>query len=248
MAKLTWVGLAMCVLGCLGATIGQTPVTPAQRLQQAQASAERAEWPEARESAVAFWVGSCKRSMPSADDCASAQLVRGEAALATEAPESAFVSFDWILKNGPAAKHEKAQQGLVRATDALQKLLEQRAQGMTWLVVEQDFEENHKFGPERAAYTLNGQPLGDVTSHGQFSRREHRVLAQPIAAGKHQLAVEIHWQGQGTFSTYLWSSFTPFEFEAVEGAAVVVSLDVTYNGGGPSNSSVEQYFRVSKLP
>ena len=248
MAKATWVGLAMCGVGCLGGTTAQAPVTPAARLQQAQTSAERSEWPAARESAVAFWVTSCKQSVQSVDDCASAQLVRGEAELATEAPETAFLSFDWVLSHGNAATQAKAQQGRDRAKDALQKLLEQRAVAMTWLVVEQDFDENYKFGPERAAYTLDGRPLGEVTSRRQFGLREHRVLAQPIPAGQHRLAVEIHWKGQGTFDNYLWSSFRPFELEAPEGGAIVVTLDVSYNGGGPSNNSVEQSFRIAKLP
>ena len=248
MAKAVWVGLAMGAVGCLGGTTAQAPATAVERLEQARASAERAEWPAARESAVAFWVSSCKQAPPSTDDCASAQLVRGEADLATEAPETALLSFDWVLKNGKAPAQEKAQQGLVRAKDALQKLLEQRAVGLTWLVVEQDFDDNHKFGPERATYRIDGQPLGEVLSHGQFAVRQRRVLAQAVPPGPHRLSVEIHWKGQGTFDHYLWSSFTPFEFEAPEGGAVVVSLDVTYNGGGPSNNSVEQSFRVAKLP
>lgn len=248
MTRAVWVGLAVCVVGCLGGTSARRPSTPAEQLQQARVSAERAEWPEAREAALALWVSSCKRSVLSADDCASAQLLRGEAELATELPESALLSFDWVLKHGRAVDQEKAQQGLIRAKDAVRKLLEQRAAGMTWLVVQQDFDENHKFGPERAAYTLDGKPLGETTSHRQFSLREHRVLAQAIPAGEHRLAVEIHWKGLGTFDTYLWSSFTPFEFDAPESGAVVVSLDVKYNGGGPSNNSVQHSFRVDKLP
>ena len=186
--------------------------------------------------------------MQSADDCASAQLIRGGSELATDAPESAILAFDWVLKNGNAAAQEKAQREQSRAKEALKKLLDQRASAMSWIVVEEDFDDNYKFGPERAAYTLDGQPLGEVNGRRQFSLREHRVLAQAIPPGKHRLAVEIHWKGQGTFDNYLWSSFNPVEIEAFEGGAVVAALDVTYTGGGPSNNSVEQRFRIVNLP
>jgi hypothetical protein len=115
-------------------------------------------------------------------------------------------------------------------------------------VVEQDFDDNHKFGPERALYTLDGQNLGQVTRRSTFEEREHRVLAQKIAAGSHRLAVEIHWKGQGTFDNYLWSSFNPAEIEAPAGSLVVASLDVTYSDGGPSNDSVRQYFHIARYP
>jgi hypothetical protein len=153
-----------------------------------------------------------------------------------------------VRKNGNATAQEKAQQEQLRAKDALKKLLDERATAMAWIVIQEDFDENYKFGPERAAYTLDGQPLGEVDGRRQFALREHRVLAQAIPAGKHRLAVEIHWKGQGTFDNYLWSSFTPVELEAFENGAVVASLDVRYNGGGPSNKSVEQAFRVWNLP
>lgn len=248
MVRASWAGLGLCALGCLGAARPPAAVTPAERLRQAQASAARAEWPAAREGAVAYWVSSCKKSVTSVDDCASAQLVRGEAELATDAPETAFLWFDWALKSGSAAAREKAEAGLGRAESALQTLLERRAPEQTWLVVVHDFEDNHRFGPERAAYTLDGKPLGDVTSPRDFALREHRVVATAIAPGQHQLAVEIHWHGHGTLSNYLWSSFQPVELEAPQGGVVVVSLDVTYKDGGPSNNSIDQAFNVAKLP
>ena len=110
-----WVGLVLGAAGCLGGTTAQAPASPVGHLKQAQASAESADWPAARESAVAFWVSSCKKAIGSADDCASAQMILAQAELATDAPESAILVLDWVRKNGKAAAQEKAQQEQSRA-------------------------------------------------------------------------------------------------------------------------------------
>lgn len=232
--------------GCLGGTTAQ-PAKSADHLQLAEQSAAQQDWPQARESAVAFWVTSCKKSPPNPHDCATARLLRGQAELATDAPETAFLSLDWALKNGAPDARDKAAQELERAKAGVQTLLEKNP-GMAWLVVEEDFDDNYKFGPERAAYTLDGQPLGEVNGQQTFAMREHRVVAKAIAPGAHHLGVEIHWKGQGTFDNYFWSSFVPYDFDALEGTAIVASLEVTYNGGGPSNKSIEQTVQVTKLP
>ena len=245
MARSCWLSLGLVVAGCLGGTQPQ-PVTVEGQLTRAKASAAEAHWPEAQQSAVAFWVARCKHSITSVPDCSSTQLIRGEAELATDAPESALREFSWVLKDGDDASREQAQQGVTRAQTALQKVLEQSA-GQSWLMVEQDFDDNHKFGPERAYYTLDGVAFGEVTRRAIFSEREHRVVAKAIAPGHHRLAIEIHWKGQGTFDNYLWSSFTPLEIEAPEGGATIATLEVTYTDGGPSNKSVQESFEAVTL-
>jgi hypothetical protein len=216
-------------------------------LEQATASAAQQNWPEARQSASAFWAAQCKNEVKSVTDCNSAQLLRGEADLATGAPETALLAFNWALGHSDPPVRDQALDGSQRAKAALQTLLEEHA-GATWLVVEQDFDDNYKFGPERAAYRLDGQPLGEVTLRSTFAEREHRVLAKPIQPGHHALTVEIHWHGQGTFDNYLWDSFTKLELDAPPDGVVLAALDVTYNDGGPSNKSVRYSFRASNLP
>ena len=241
-----WLGLALGACGCLGGTQSQA-VSPQQALQQAKTDAAEKRWPAARSSASAFWAANCKSSVRSIDDCNSAQLLRGEADLATEAPETALLAFDWAIAHSDPPLRDQALDGSARAKAAIEALLAQHPDA-TWLVVEQDFDDNYKFGPERAAYTLDGQPLGEVTRRTTFAEREHRVLAQPVAPGHHVLAVEIHWHGQGTFDNYLWSSYTKLELDAPPGGAVVASLDVTYTDGGPSNNSTRQLLHASNLP
>jgi hypothetical protein len=241
-----WSALGFVLGGCLGGTQAQ-PVTPEGLLAQAKANAAEARWPEARTAAVAYWVARCKNVIENVTDCANAELVRGDAELATESPETALLAFDWVLKNGDVAAKERAHEGAQRAKEPLQRLLDAQSDS-SWLVIEEDFDDNHKFGPERAAYTLDGAPLGEVTRRSTFAEREHRVVAKAVPPGHHQLAVEIHWKGQGTFDSYLWSSFTPIELDTAAASATVATLNVSYNDGGPSNNSVQQVFEIVKLP
>ena len=246
MENFGWVVVALGALGCLGGAPAK-PATPEGQLQEAKTAAASARWPEAREAAIAYWVKYCRQAPSSPSDCASAQLIRGDAELAGGSPETALLAFKWVLGSGDAAAQQQAEQGIARATSELQKVLDSNVDS-TWLVVQQDFDDNHKFGPERALYTLDGTNLGQVTRPSTFEERQHRVLAQKIASGPRRLAVEIHWKGLGTFDNYLWSSFNPIELEAPLGGVLVASLDVTYTDGGPSNNSVKQDFRITKLP
>jgi hypothetical protein len=245
-AKAGLVLLAFLGLGCLGSAQPQAS-TPEGLLQQAKADAAAARWPQARTAAATYFATRCKHVTGNPNDCSGAQLIRGEAELALQAPESALLAFNWVLSKADDTSHDRAKQGLQRAKEQLQQLLSANADG-TWLVVEQDFEDNHKFGPEEALYTLDGQELERVTRRSTFEEREHRVLARKIPSGPHRLAVEIHWRGLGTFEAYLWKSFNPREIEAPAGGLLVASLDVTYSDGGPSNNSIRQDFHLATYP
>lgn len=78
--------------------------------------------------------------------CSTAQLVRGRAELATQAPETALMALTWVATEGAQTQRAEAEGDLPRAKNELQRVLDQHAAG-TWLVIEQDFADNFKFGP-----------------------------------------------------------------------------------------------------
>jgi hypothetical protein len=238
--------LALGSAGCLGGAPAP-PVTPAGWLEAARASASAKSWAEARTAAIQYWVSQCKPEPRDLEACSEAQLLRAEAEMELGTPEAAVVAFRWLKNLGATSRREAAIRGGEQAKSGVERLLQQHA-GKAWLVVEQDFEENHKFGPERAIWMLDGQKIASVFGRAQFDERHHRALAVEIAPGPHRLTVEIHWKGEGTFDSYTWSSFLPIELEASEGKAHFISFDVTYKPGGPSNDSVEQDVTPRTLP
>src|SRR6478752_4734647 len=67
--------------------------TPAQRLEAAEKADREQRWSEAAAAALAYWVGECKAVDTAKPECARAQAVRGDAALALGEPDTAIFAF-----------------------------------------------------------------------------------------------------------------------------------------------------------